>query len=75
MNNYEIVNKLIGKINPIGETTTDEERFENLKNYCELAAKMLSDINYIASSYKDSPRFSEKRAAEYAIRFQKTVDI
>ena len=32
----DIVNKLIGNIEPIGDTSVDEERFENLKSYCEL---------------------------------------
>ena len=28
---YKVVKKLIGEIDPIGETQTDDERFENLK--------------------------------------------
>ena len=36
MDVYEIVGKLVGPIDPIGETQTDERRFENLKVMTEL---------------------------------------
>lgn len=30
----DIVDKLVGRIDPIGDTAIDNERFENLKAYC-----------------------------------------
>ena len=39
---HEIVNKLIGNINPVGETNTDNDRFENLKAKCELVNLLIS---------------------------------
>ncbi|GAI86093.1 unnamed protein product, partial [marine sediment metagenome] len=39
---YTVVKKLIGNINPVGETNTDNERFENLKIICELTNKLLT---------------------------------
>lgn len=30
---YEVVKKIIGKIEPLGETNIDNDRFENLKKY------------------------------------------
>lgn len=32
----EVIDKLIGRVNPVGETHTDNERKENLKNLIEL---------------------------------------
>ena len=31
MDYYEVVKKLIGEVDPVGETHIDNERFENLK--------------------------------------------
>ena len=42
MTNTDVVKKLIGKINPIGETNTDNERFENLKAMCELVNNLIT---------------------------------
>lgn len=38
----EIVENLIGKINPVGETNEDEIRFENLKLMCDLTNSLIS---------------------------------
>jgi hypothetical protein len=58
MTHLLIVNKLIGPIEPVGETTTDERRYENLKAQCELVEHLILDIQYVA-----------KRAGEYADKF------
>ncbi len=34
MNNFDVVKKLIGEVRPVGETNTDNARFENLKALC-----------------------------------------
>ena len=41
---YDVVKKLVGKIDPIGETNTDNQRFENLKVMTELVDNLLTDI-------------------------------
>jgi hypothetical protein len=33
---YDVVNKLVGPIMPVGKTETDETRFENLRVMTEL---------------------------------------
>ena len=76
MTNTDVVKKLIGKINPIGETNTDIERFENLKAMCELVNNLIIDIDDMAYQNKDAREFSVKRASEYASNFlTKTVGI
>ena len=76
MTNTDVVKKLIGKINPIGETNTDNERFENLKAMCELVNNLIIDIDDMAYQNKDSRKYSVKRASEYASNFlTKTIGI
>lgn len=65
----EIVKKLNGKINPIGETNTDNERFENLKNQCDLVFKLLDEIVQVSENNKDAYEASRKKASEYASNF------
>lgn len=36
MDIYEVVTKLVGPIDPAGETHTDKKRFENLKVMCDV---------------------------------------
>jgi hypothetical protein len=68
MTYLEIVNKLIGPINPIGETNTDGERFENLKALCNLTEGLIKQIEEVAGS-KDRQEYSIKRCGDYADQF------
>jgi len=65
----EIVMSLVGNINPIGDTNTDNDRFENLKNLCELVYDLLGEIDEVSYKNKDSHEFSVKRASDYANKF------
>ena len=69
MTHTEIINKIIGPINPIGETNTDNERFENLKQMCDLVDNLVSQIDSVHYKNKDSHEFSVKRASDYASNF------
>jgi hypothetical protein len=76
MTHHEVVKKLIGEIRPVGETNTDNERFENLKVMCDLVNNLILDIDDMAFTNKDAYQFSVKRASEYASNFlTKTVGI
>lgn len=69
-----IVTKLIGSINPIGETNTDNQRFENLNTLCNLVDSLIMDIGDMAYIHKDSHEYSIKRAVDFANKFlSKTV--
>jgi len=50
---HEIVKKLVGKINPVGETNTDNARYENLKVMTGLVDNLLVDINTVALNNKN----------------------
>jgi len=72
----EIIKKLIGNIKPIGETNTDNERFENLKEMCNLVNNLIIDIDDMAYQNKDAREFSVKRSVEFARDFlTKTIGI
>jgi hypothetical protein len=69
MTHLVIVNKLIGPIEPVGETETDQKRYENLKAQCELVESLIMNIQYVANSNKDRSEYSMKLAGQYTDRF------
>jgi len=69
MTYYEIVKKLIGEINPIGETNVDKIRFENLKVMAELVNELIIAIDNVAYNNKNRHEYSIKKAAEFAEKF------
>jgi len=74
MTNYDVVKKLIGAIDPIGETNTDKVRLENLKEMTILVDFLLADIYYL-QRYEDSPQYSLKQAGEFASKFIRNLDM
>ena len=75
MDYYEVVKKLIGEVDPVGETHIDNERFENLKKMTDLVDKLLKDIDDVAFLNKDSHQFSKKRSADFASKFYDKIGI
>ena len=65
---YDVVTKLVGAIHPVGETTEDEKRFENLKVMTALVDNLIMDIDSIGME-KSRQEFSRKRAGEFADAF------
>lgn len=68
MDNFDVVKKLIGPIEPIGCSNIDSQRFENLKAMTELVGKILIEINIVAS-YKDRVEHSLNKAGKFASEF------
>ncbi len=64
----DVVMKLIGNIEPVGETHTDVGRFENLKALTALVDELLANI-YNVSKKKDCIEFSKSQAGRHADRF------
>lgn len=69
MTHLEIVNKLIGRIEPAGDESRDDDYFENLKVMVDLTNRLIMQIDNVAYKYKDSYEHSVKRAADYASKF------
>lgn len=65
----EIVMKLVGSIDPIGETITDAARLEALKSLCDLVNDLVAKINSVVICNRHSYESSRKIAADYAYKF------
>lgn len=65
----DIVDKLVGNIEPIGNTTIDNERFENLKVYCELINEMVRKVDDVTYNNRNSTLASVKKANDYIGNF------
>ena len=68
----EIVEKLVGNIQPAGESHLDKQRLENLKLMCGLVEDLVWEINQVS---KDKDRFesSMKVMGIYADNFVKNL--
>lgn len=69
MTNYDVVKKLIGKINPVGESNEDARRLKNLEDMCELAEQIIYDVNCLAFDFRDSHEASIRKSCEVADTF------
>lgn len=75
MNIHEIVTKLVGPINPVGETQADAHRFENLEVAIDLTNRLLFDIACVARK-AGSGEFSVEKSAKAAKMFlEETRDV
>lgn len=69
MTHLEIIEKLIGPINPTGRSEIDAERIANLKAYCDLCEIMVEKVRGIAIHNKDSHESSVQTIGKYADKF------
>jgi len=75
MDIHEIVKKLIGEIEPVGESNEDDRRYENLKALVMLTDKLMADIDDVATYNRSRIEFSMKRAGNYAKAFYDQLGI
>ena len=66
---YDVVKKLVGEIDPIGESQTDAKRYENLVVMTKLVDQLLTDLDEIAVWNKDRVEHSRRKAGEFAYKF------
>lgn len=59
----EILYKLLGEIEPYGDTRIDEERYNNLQNYYEALMYIVSRIK-TSANLKDRKEFSINKIAK-----------
>ena len=74
MTYHDIVKKLIGSINPIGETSEDERRLENLENLITLTDALIYDIDKVAMN-KGKAEYSLNKAGSVASEFLDDLNI
>jgi hypothetical protein len=68
MDLYEIVMKLVGPVQAIGDSEVDFQRFNNLKKLTILVDQLLFEIGRAAES-KDRAQASMKKIGEHAFDF------
>lgn len=66
----EVLNKLIGEIEPQGETNIDNKRFQNLKTLSGVLEYFTYKIHEV-SRHKDRAELSMKRAGIFASEYIK----
>ncbi len=68
MDIYDVVKKLLGPIDAIGETSTDSNRYENLQKTIYVTNKLLFDISSVLHN-KNRQEHSMKKIGESASKF------
>ena len=69
---HEIVMKLAGPVQPVGETNADARRLENMRTLTELVDMLLGHIS-LASGYADRDEASMKAIGAHARDFLNDV--
>ena len=63
---FDVVMKLVGQVNPIGDSTVDEKRLENMKNLVEVFEQIHTVIDEVAYKNKDAIEHSRRLIGEVA---------
>ncbi len=75
MNMYDVVNKLVGPIDPVGDSCVDHKRLENLEEMTDLVNRLLTDIDNIAMANKGRHEASMKKAGVHCDEFLTALGI
>ena len=62
----EIVMKLVGPIDPVGESHTDTKRLENLKELNDVILSLMAEVEGVLNSNESVHEYSRKEAANKA---------
>ena len=65
----EVVEKLVGRIQPCGISEDDEKYFENLQNMCWLVNELVTQIDEMSYTYQNYKAASIQRSSAYARKF------
>ena len=65
---FDVVTKLIGPVQPVGETYADHARLENMKALTELTERLIAEIRQ-AASCADRHEASMAKVGKYARDF------
>lgn len=66
-----VLDKLVGKIVPVADSTIDNERLENIRVFVDVLDAMYEAVESIATNFKDSQFHSAKEIGKFA---QKWID-
>lgn len=62
----EIIDKLVGSINPTGDHGVDEDRIKNLEKYIALSDSLFMNIVHIATSFRERKESSIRTLSDMA---------
>ena len=68
-----VVDKLIGPIEPVGDSNIDRERLGNLKEYILVVDDVITELFQISNRYKNNHQHSMKLASATAYDFLKDL--
>lgn len=68
-----LVMKLIGNIQPAGDTSIDDERFGNVKDLIELTEKLLTNLSVVEYRYRDDTFRSRLNISNYINRWLRDI--
>jgi hypothetical protein len=72
MTYVDVVKKLIGNVQPCGDSCFDKQRLENLKIMCEIADNLIGELRE-ASKAKNSQKNSMREIGQCADKFLSDV--
>lgn len=67
----EVIKRLVGTIKPIGDSSIDSERQENLEVYGELISFLISEVGDVIYHNKNSLYYSVNNFVDKAIKILK----
>lgn len=70
----DVVRKLVGPVQPIGETNQDELRFQNLEVMTDLIDELINDVSGVAV-HSNRPEASMRRAGQHAAEYIESVGV
>ena len=69
----EVIEYIIGPINPVGSTHIDRARIENLKDLLEILEKLVFQVDQIVIHNKNRPEMSMRDAGKIADDFLRDI--
>jgi hypothetical protein len=72
MTHYDIIKKLIGSVEPYGDSKIDEQRLKNLNDMQILVEQLIRDIKS-AASYSDRQEHSMQQIGVHAKMFLQEI--
>lgn len=67
----EVIEALVGPIDPVADSSIDEKRRENLEKLIAVADRIIMDIGHVGIQHKNSPYHSQASCGIIATKFLK----
>lgn len=64
---YECVRRIIGQIEPTGDSGIDKVRLANFQEQCKVTLDLMHDIVFISQGYQSSQEASVRKINELAL--------